>query len=75
VTTQYHYAPMTGMLSIVIDGVHQDTGGYEEWRALFEEFTKLRAAGEIKIVDTIMYGHPHFHGHAGRVDVYAGGAA
>lgn len=72
--THYHYAPISGAISIVIDGVHQKNSGYEEENAVMEEFLRLRAAGEIKLIETIQHGHPHFNGHAGRVDVYGGAA-
>ena len=66
---QYHYAPLTGALSKVIDGEHQPIKSTYAFHALMEEFQTKRCL-EINLVKTVDYGHPHFNGHRGRVDIY-----
>lgn len=67
---EYHYAPMTGGLQKLIDGVVQtcpDWATHNEWH---KERIDGIANGTAKCVDTIKYGHTLFHGHSGRVDIY-----
>lgn len=71
-STEYHHAPVTGVVGKKIDGEWAHAGdGWAAHHALMEEFLKLRSSGEIVLKQTVNYGHPHFHGHSGRVDVYA----
>lgn len=67
---QYHYAPVTGILTKCIDGEHQPNTDWETFHKLQREFLTRRGSGEITLEETINYGHPHFHGHSGRVDIY-----
>lgn len=41
-----------------------------EHHELKAEFHRLTGSGEIALDRTVNYGHPHFHGHSGRVDIY-----
>jgi len=69
---EWHYAPMTGDLAKRVNGQWEILGGgWEQRHRDMAEFLNLKASGSIIFRETITYGHPHFHGHSGRVDVYS----
>lgn len=69
---EWHYAPMTGVLGKRRDGQWENTGGgWAKHHEDMAEFLRLRAAGDLILKEIVNYGHPHFHGHSGRVDVYS----
>jgi hypothetical protein len=67
---EYHYAPTNGCLSRVVDGVTEKVTGWPAYHELMDRFLKMRSSGEISLLRTETYGHPHFSGHSGRVDIY-----
>lgn len=68
---EWHYAPISGVLAKRVGGEwEQAGGGWAKHHENMDEFLRLRAAGNLFLKETITYGHLHFHGHRGRVDVY-----
>jgi hypothetical protein len=68
---EWHYAPMTGVLGKWSNGKWWSPKDWAEHHENMKEFMRLRSEGEIVLTETVNYGHSHFHGHSGRVDVYA----
>lgn len=67
---EYHYAPMTGGLMWVRDGIHQPQRDWAEKTIQLQRFLELRRNEKLVHADTINFGHDLFHGHAGQVLVY-----
>jgi len=68
---QFHYAPLTGSLSLMKQG--EQSRKWDGW-AVFHEimaiFLELRKDNKIELAKRENYGHSFFHGHGGQVDIY-----
>ncbi len=67
---EWHYAPLAGTLAKKKDGKFEPVPNWTVHHENMAEFLKLCSDGKLKLKETINYGHPHFHGHSGRVDIY-----
>ena len=68
---ELHYAPMSGGICVMKGDEMKSAEGWPEHHELIAAFQAHRASGELTLKDTITYGHRMFHGHSGRVDIYA----
>ena len=68
----WHYAPIAGEIGKKVDGEWIKLKSWDERHQLLNEFLALREAEKIELRETVNYGHPFFHGHSGRVDIYYG---
>lgn len=65
---EWHYAPLPGYIMFKAkDGTVAPKEHYYQKR---DEFFELQSSNKLKFVREITYGHPLFHGHSGRVNVY-----
>ncbi len=67
---EWHYAPLTGGLARRVNDKWVVPKDWSENRDIWHEFFRLRENGTIALKETITYGHDHFNGHSGRVDIY-----
>lgn len=67
---EYHYAPISGGICKVIDGIPEELKNWTEIHKVMEEFLTSRRENKIDLKKTVNYGHFFFHGHTGRVDIY-----
>ena len=68
---EFHYAPISGGLTKIVDGEPQKVDGWAAHHELMNEFLNLRKEGKITFQRTINYGHFLFNGHSGKVDIYS----
>jgi len=62
---------MSGGICVMKGDEMKSAEGWPEHHELIAAFQAHRASGELTLKDTITYGHRMFHGHSGRVDIYA----
>ena len=66
---EIHYAPIGGGCQFMRDGQELKPTEWSEFNRLLAVFL-VEQGKMFKLVRTINYGHPLFHGHQGRVDIY-----
>lgn len=68
---EVHYAPIPGSICVMKGNEMKSAEGWPEHHEFIAAFQKHRASGELKLMNTVNHGHLMFHGHSGRVDIYA----
>lgn len=67
---EWHYAPLTGKLMKVVDGVTTAIDNWSHFHEILNDFLDQKQKEQMVLKETVNYGHALFNGHSGRVDIY-----